>query len=205
MIDWASYRAAYDGMTYAEVAAFHRDVWAVHPDQDHYSRDHLTAFLSSGAASVLEVGGWRGEAAARTLALNPDIERWDNYEICEPAVWASVPTDPRYRAVFPDRWPWELTLDAPHDTAVLAHVIEHMRAAQLTELVGWLAANRVSRVYVEAPLHEQARSWRRSTTAHLLDIGWAGVIDLFVKAGFALREHDAYPPDRHVLIFGASA
>lgn len=208
MIDWDAYRAAYPTMTYNDVAAFHRQVWERYPDQGYHSPAHLRHFfddrLSGWPVRVLEVGGWRGEAAATILADHPSIVTWTNYELCEGAVKSSVVKDPRYRGIFPDRWPWEIDAGS-HDIAVLAHVIEHMTAAQLGRLVGWLADNGVRYVYVEAPLRDKPRAWKRSSSAHLLEIGWTGVIGLFARSGYVLRERHAYPPDRHVLCFEAGA
>lgn len=204
MIDWNAYRAAYPSMSYAEVAAFHRLVWERHPDQRHYSEPHLAAFFvgSLGLSSVLEVGGWQGEAAAQILTAHPEIVHWDNFEICEDAALRPVTDDPRYRATFADRWPWELALSSPHETAVLAHVIEHMLPDQLSALIRWLAGNGVRRAYVEAPLREDPHSWRNSTSAHVLEIGWRAVIDLFAGSGFVLADRHLASPDHHVLIFG---
>lgn len=206
-IDWDAYRARYDRMTYADVATFHRQVWRLFPDQEHHSPEHLARFFASldEPRRVIEVGGWRGSAAGRTLAAYPAIERWDNYEICQGAVNAPVTKDPRYHAVWPDRWPWEVTLSLRHDTGVLAHVIEHMRARQLELLVRWLASNGVRDLYVEAPLRETGRSWRHSSSAHLLEIGAADVLALFERWRFGLRERDAYPPDRQVFYLRGAA
>lgn len=206
MIDWDAYRAAYPTMSYADVAAFHERVWQAYPEQGYHSPTFLRHFfddLESGwPYSVLEVGGWRGEAADAILPGHPNIRRWTNFEICEAAVRASVPSDRRYVGIFPDRWPWECDLDGRYEVAVLAHVIEHMTGAQLGQLVGWLLKAGVRHAYVEAPLRERPRSWRNSTSAHLLELGWTEVIALFAAAGFGLSHRHAYPPDRHVLVFG---
>lgn len=211
MIDWNDYRARYDAMSYEDVAAFHRRVWDLFPDQSHHSPSHLAAFFDARVAGrpvrVLEVGGWRGEAAAASLERHPSIVAWVNYEICEPAATSPVTDDPRYRGMWPTRWPWEVTPPGGrYDVAVLAHVIEHMKVRQLVMLVSWLAAAGVREVYVEAPLRETPRSWRRSDTAHILEVGWASVIGIFKRSGFAMSERHSYEasghPTRHVLIFG---
>lgn len=200
MIDWDAYRARYDEMPYIEVAAFHRTVWDAYPDQEHHSPEHLAAFFAGiDARRVLEVGGWRGSAAGRTLAAHPAIVAWTNYEVCEPAVRAPLTDDPRYRPIHPPCWPWEVTLPSRYDTAVLAHVIEHMRARQLERLVEWVAAAGVRDVYVETPLREGPRSWRRANSAHLIELGWSGVRGVFAAAGYACRESYAEPPERHVM------
>lgn len=200
MIDWDAYRAAYPTMSYADVAAFHQRVWAAFPDQEYHSAPLLRRFFHGLSGRVVEVGGWRGEAANAILRDFPAITSWTNYEICEQAVASSIPTDPRYRGVFPDRWPWELPTQRA-EIAVLAHVIEHINAMQLKRLIGWLRACGVRHVYVESPLRDKRRSWRHSTSAHLLEIGWTEVIRLFNRAGYAMCERFSEPPERDVLYF----
>jgi hypothetical protein len=200
MIDWDAYRAAYPAMSYAELVAFHSRVWGVYPCQEYHSAALLAGFFASGdARSVLEVGGWRGEAAAASLSAHPEMVRWDNYEVCEEAVRASVPTDPRYCATAPDRWAWELMLDTRYDTAVLAHIIEHMLAAQLVRLVDWLIAAGVSRMYVESPIRDTPLAWRHSTSAHVLEWGWNEVIPFLASRGFRVTGRWDERPERTVL------
>lgn len=209
MIDWQAYHAAYDAMTYSDVAAFHDKVWSAFPNQEQHSRTALAAFFAGHRpVRVVELGGWRGEAAARTLAAHPEIRSWDNFEVCRPAALSPVTSDPRYTGLHPDRWPWELPTQ-PFDVAVLAHVIEHMKARQVEALVGWLAACGVSAVYVEAPLRDKPRHWRRSDTGHVLEIGWTGVIALFAGYGYAVTGRESYAesghPTRHIVTFQAEA
>ena len=177
MIDWNAYRASYDSMTYDQVADYHERVWDIHPDQRHYSREHMDTFFDSlGPVRVVEVGGWRGEAAAQILDRYP-VMAWDNYEICRGAVQSPVLTDDRYRAIHPTDWPWHIPI-VGYDVAVLAHLIEHIRATQLRFLIEWLAAGGIRHIYVEAPLREVGRSWRGQSSAHVLEIGWPEVVEL---------------------------
>jgi len=204
MIDWDAYRRAYPLMTYAQVADFHRRVWASFPDQENCSRDLLARFFESvpSGSQVVELGGWRGEMADHILSRRADLRGWLNMEICEDAVALPVTADPRYVAVHPKTWPWERPLRDRYEVAVLAHVIEHMLSPQLARLVPWLSAGGVRRIYVEAPLRDKPRSWRHSTSGHILDIGWDGVVSLFGKHGYCLQQRHHYPPDRGVLFFG---
>ncbi len=202
-INWDAYRAAYPRMTYAQVAAFHRQVWRHFPDQRHCSPEHLDRFFETvpAGARVVEVGGWRGEMAARILANRPDLASWLNLEICQDAVTRPVTTDPRYRGVFPPTWAWDTPLEC-HDVAVLAHLIEHISWRQLRSLVAWLAMAEARQVYIESPLADGPRSWRHSTTAHLLEVGWDSVTALLAANGYAVRERFDYAPGRTVLFVG---
>lgn len=207
MIDWQSYRASYPTLSYADVARFHEDVWAAFPVQEQHSRSALDAFFAGPQpVRVVEVGGWRGEAAARTLAAHPEIRSWDNFEICRQAAEAPVTSDVRYAGIHPASWAWEQD-PRPYDAAVLSHVIEHMSGRQVAALIGWLAACGVSRVYVEAPINDKPRTWHRSENAHVLEIGWTAVIALFDRHGYVVAHRDSYPepghPTRHVLVFEA--
>lgn len=196
MIDWDAYRAAYPRMTYPEVVAFHERVWADYPDQEYCSRDLLVRFFLGvpEGSGVVELGGWRGEMASMILAMRPDLWDWCNLEICADAVVRPVTDDPRYRPVHPRRWPWELPPER-HEVAVLAHVIEHISELQFRQLVPWLVASEVRHVYVEAPLHDARRSWRHSTSAHVLELGWNVILPFFAEYGFHVRERHDYRSD----------
>jgi hypothetical protein len=189
VIDWNAYRTAYDRMSFADVVAFHDKVWDKHPIQEHYSPAHLAAFFANLGGRVLEVGGWRGEAARQILSTT-DIIRWDNYEICRGAAESPVTDDPRYRSIHPTDWPWLLPV-GDYEVAVLAHVIEHIRANQLALLVGWLEQNGVENVYVESPLRDIGRSWRGQSSAHVLEIGWPEVTRMFARSGYRVDSRDS--------------
>lgn len=199
MIDWNAYRTAYDRMSFAEVVAFHDQVWDKYPVQEHYSPDHLAGFFDGLRGRVLEVGGWRGEAA-RQILVTPDITGWDNYEICRGAALSPVTEDPRYQGIHPSDWPWLLPA-GDYQIAVLAHVIEHIRANQLSQLVGWLEQNDVEHVYVESPLRDIGRSWRGQTSAHVLEIGWPEVTRLFGDSDYRVYSRDR-ADHGEVLCFG---
>lgn len=201
MIDWDAYRAAYPTMSYPDVVAFHDRVWELYPEQDKHSTEHLEAFFDRyPATSVVEVGGWRGEAAAYFLGRQPAIEAWHNYELCRQAAGQPATDDARYTGVWPTDWVWNLAPPRA-DTAVLSHVIEHVSAAQLGLLVAWLDAAGVQQAYVEAPLRNRPRRWRQSNSAHVLEIGWTDVIPLWAAHGFGVAYRDAYPPDRQIVVF----
>ena len=201
MIDWNAYRAAYDSLTFQQVADYHDQVWDLYPDQRHYSREHMDAFFAPlGSVRVVEVGGWRGEAAAQILNRYP-VTGWDNYEICRGAVETPVTEDHRYRAIHPSDWPWLIPI-VGYDVAVLAHVIEHIRAVQLRFLIEWLADSGVKHTYVEAPLAEIGRSWRGQSSAHVLEVGWPEVVDLFAESGYELTSRSRHDEElADILIF----
>lgn len=205
MIDWDAYRADYDAMSYPQLVEFHDRIWDLFPDQSKHSASLLQTFFASLSAEptpVVEVGGWRGEAAAEVMAAGFPIERWDNFEMCRGATAHPVTEDPRYHGITPATWVWETPVDCYH-VAVLAHVIEHMRGAQLEALATWLQASEVRAAYVEAPLYNGPRRWLHSTSSHVLEFGWNEVIALFARHGLNVAERHHYPPDRTVLFLRA--
>lgn len=198
-IDWDAFRAAYPAMGWAEAAAFYSQVvWPAYPDQSDYSPGHLARFfrLRPGARRVIEVGGWTGQAAAQVLAATPALIDWCNLEICEPAVAAPATADPRYHPSQPWCWPWEAPV-GQHDTAVLAHVVEHLTGAQLRRLAAWLARAGVRAVYLEAPLWDRGRDWAGTATTHVLELGWPAVLQVFADQGLPEQRQAAYTVPGH--------
>lgn len=184
-IDWDAYRAQYDSLSYAEHQAFYDKVWDYHPVQVHYSGLGLASFFfDDQARHVVEVGGWRGEAAAATLAAHPSIASWRNFEICCGAASDPVVEDSRYRAISPPIWVWR-TPPIAADTAVLAHVIEHMRGDQVEMLLDWLIDCGVQRMYIETPIELGGQDFTGYLGSHVLELGWDAVEQLMLDRGFS--------------------
>lgn len=204
-LDFDAYRAAYDRMTYAQHAAFYELVALEYPEQAQHSREHLDEFFWGlhGRLSVLELGGWRGEAAGHILAHYPNVRRWLNVEICRTAAENPAVQDIRYAAWSPKGWPWETPLRKTYGVGVLSHVIEHMKARHLARLIPWMADAGVEWLYVEAPLKHKPREWAGSQSTHVLELGWPEVLGLFAESGYQLGRWDTYDeegrPRRHVL------
>lgn len=197
---WDAYRLAYPEMTYAEVAEAHQWVWENYRDQSHHSPEKLDEFFStiSQKTVVLEVGGWRGEAAQAMLEKYLDIARWVNFEICEDAVLNPVSKDRRYSPIWPRTWAWELP-PPPADVAVLSHVIEHVSDEQLPLLLRWISASGARHVYIEAPMLDGGQGWMGGNTAHVLTTGWDGVVDLLDASDYRVRDKTLAKLDHYVL------
>jgi hypothetical protein len=181
-VDWDGWRRDYDTMSFAEHQAFSRLVYDAYPVQKHYCDQALRHCLQlCHATTVWEVGGYDGAAAQAMLAGNKDLRAWGNMELCP--VVPVVCHDGRYHHVTLDCWPWEHELAS--DLLVLSHVIEHMRLRQARTLLagfsgGWL--------YIDTPLPwVGAPSWEHSTTTHILEVGWDGLLEMLDEEGWVLQ------------------
>ena len=196
MINFDVWRAEYDLMTYEDQLAFYDLVWAKHPVQKHYDPGAVAKFFSAHLAytepaSVLEIGGWRGELAAEMLGLwplNADIREWTNLEICRGAVENSIPLDVRYHPVVPGGflWDYDQGMFAPYNVLVASHVIEHMRAR---ELWSFLSRQKALWVYLASPLDEEDRDWTGYNGSHILEIGWRKITSMMGELGYRHRPH----------------
>jgi len=177
--DFDAYRANYPLMGSDELANWHSTLFDEHPDQNHYSIKGLLAFFDASAPDdVVEIGGWRGEAAAEVLPKFPDIVSWTNYEICEKAVDRPVCTDKRYRAYH------HKVVEPPScTTLVCSHVIEHLSDAEVLRM---LKATDANLLYVDTPLTDGGETWNQTTCFHVLQMGWND-LDVAIRAkGFHL-------------------
>ena len=196
-----AYRAAYPRMSYMDVVKQHRWVWQHYRDQFHQSAELMDEFFAGlfTRTLVLEVGGWRGEAAKRTLAAYPDIKGWFNFEICDLAVKNPITTDSRYHPIWLDRWVWETPAPVV-DVGILSHVIEHVSDKQLPHLIGWMAESRAKHIYIESPINVDGQDWTGNNSAHVLTLGWQRVFDILESYNYVVQEqHDA--PSGHPVVF----
>lgn len=183
MIDWDLWRADYDTMSWRDQLAFYAMVERLHPDQRFYSADSVREFLRrSGAASVLEIGGWKGELAAE---VGPTA-RWLNIEIFPNAILHGPPGD-WYRVMVPSDFIWNVGLPQGYDVLIMSHTVEHIRARELEKIIEQFNGDWV---YIEAPLHEAGRDWHGYGGTHVLEIGWPEVDAILSRNGF-VKEHTA--------------
>lgn len=170
-------------MTDAEHFAFIDECEVAFPKQVHFSHEGISQWLSGSNEAVIEIGGWKGEAAEFALANYP-IESWTNIDICRNALNGSVCTDPRYKPIMAQsfRW-WEGDHGFTQTRAVAAHTIEHLSAADVAGLVASLAS--VRSWYIEAPIANEPTDWSGYHGSHILEVGWNGVDEIFARHGFA--------------------
>jgi hypothetical protein len=169
-------------MTVADHQKFYSEVWAEYPGQSHFSDAPLArAIESMSPKTVMEVGGWDGEAAVTMLERFDFIEKWTNVEICREAVEHGR-QHPRYKSFSPNKWYWECEWP-PVDMFVGVHVIEHMRARDLAALVD---ATDAKAFYFEAPLTWTPINWTGVSATHILEFGFEGVSGLMHDRGYVI-------------------
>lgn len=183
-MDWDAYRSVYGDLDFAAKQRHYDEVFRDHPAQEHHNAEAVDAFLATvpGDKFVIELGGWRGELAAKMLARHPDIYRWRNYDFCLPAIRASVCDDPRFDAIGLHDYFWNVEVGSA-DVFVAAHVIEHFTRDELLRLIDALDA---THVYLEAPLLRDGQTWDGYFGDHILDADWPWVHAAMAAAGYEL-------------------
>jgi hypothetical protein len=181
-LDWDAWRTAYPHLTYTQHQDFYSLVYAQHPEQRHYSTEHVEQAIEQiNPRTVVELGGWDGELAHTMLEQYPDIRLWRNVEICREAAAAGEDRHPRYDAVLTNDWYWNKTWTC--DLFVASHVIEHLSRQHLDAMVG---ATNAKALYMDAPLTDQPYQWQGFTGTHILNYGWAGITRTCKTHGYTL-------------------
>jgi hypothetical protein len=167
----------------ADQKRWHAQVWEEYPNQSHFSAEPLAAAIEKyRPRTVVELGGWDGEAAVTMLERFPFILNWTNIEICTEAT-QNGRKDPRYHPLSPAFWYWERKWTA--EMFVGAHVIEHLSADHLGRVID---ATDAPVFYAEAPIGAQPIDWSGWSALHRLEVGWNGVTALFAERGYELAD-----------------
>lgn len=189
-IDWDGWRAAYDDMSFEDQRAFYNQVFETLPEQARASVKSLRSLIDHIGTSwlrVVELGGWDGGLAAEALREFPSLA-WRNYEISSEAVANSVCEDMHYRPVALDDWYWV----ANHrcDLFVASHVIEHLK---WRDLLATFDATDCRWMYLQAPLRDGQTDWRGYHGSHILEVGWAAIVEALEERGFRLVDELTVP------------
>lgn len=184
---WDKWRAAYNTLSDADQLEFANAIAAKFPTQQHATRSHFDKLFGelSGPASVIEIGGWKGELADYCLKNYPLINEWLNVEFCSVAAENYVCSHPKYEVLIPYRFDW-FKIPMPvesFDVALAAHVIEHLSDEHLGELVHTLSG--IKTICFEAPIGEHENNWSGYEGTHILKMGWQGVNALMRKQAYA--------------------
>ena len=173
------YRDDYEDMTSDKAYDWHSRLWRSSPSQDHVSLSKLDEFFREvDATHVMEIGGWRGEAAEHVLGWNDGISSWRNYEVCREAANSPVFEDERYHSIHHWVNPGSpFVMDG--DTLVCSHVLEHMNEGQV-EFV--MRSTKARYLYVDVPLDRD--EWSGTTCFHVFRGGWPRMSTLIESVGF---------------------
>lgn len=118
-------------------------------------------------SKVVELGGHDGELAQTLLKKHSQLT-WLNLEILQfPPLRAH-----RYQFYLLQNQLWLINLDLRnYDLFVASDVIEHFSAEELTDLIKYLAKQRIPYLALASPLSEEGQSWKGYNGAHILPWG----------------------------------
>jgi hypothetical protein len=192
-LDWDAWRNAYPDLTYTQQQDFHSLLYAEHPEQRHYSTEHVARAIEQiEPRTVVELGGWDGDLAHRMLERYPSIKHWCNIELCREAASAGHRRHPNYESPIVDDWYWNLRDSWVCDLFVASHTIEHLTVHHLERTI---AATHARALFLDAPLGDKATPWQGSTTTHTLHTGWIGVTQICNRHGYTLAWAEDHTTD----------
>lgn len=184
------WRAAYDRLTVAEQVAYADAVYRKFPVQRHSTLSSAARFFDTigPGRSVLELGGGDGYAAS-CLLLQHGVRQWTNLELSRSVVehgWK----DPAYVPVALDRFAWQLDRLPSADVFFASHVLEHVRLAEIRDLLRKLTGFQFA--YVECPLPHDAEQvdWSGRWNTHILEVGWTQLEEVFTVFGFSVMHRE---------------
>lgn len=185
---WNQWRELYYDLTHEENIQFGNDIEARYPGQQSYTLSNFDTVFGSPSllpTRVLEIGGWKGELAQHCLSKY-NISSWLNIDMCKAAVDKSVCKDPRYTALFPDRFDWfaEKRVN-DFDVCVSAHTIEHLSDRHLEQLIEHISG--IPCVVFEAPISSGKNNWNGYQGTHILEHGWIDICAIMLVHGY--RSH----------------
>lgn len=187
------YRARYDELTDDEHKAAYDEWFAKYPEQAHYTRDAVAAFIAAHPLPVIEIGGWDGALAAEMLRAFPGLPSWDSIDICRAACRVAAQrlhAEPRRFVIWhPESFRWWRNLDwrptLPPSSIVCSHTIEHLSDADALSLIESLP-NAIRAIYLESPLKSEGQTWDGYAGSHVLTLGWNAIDEALERKGFAV-------------------
>lgn len=183
MNEFDQWRKAYDTMTINEQIAYHNELEARYPEQNHYNYDKVKeALLLCSRPIVLEFGTWKGDLAKQAMQDFAILD-WYGVEICEAAIRSTKCKEVNY--IKPTKFDWfkdKRTIKA--DIIIATHFIEHLSNDHFKELAKYCKG--VSVVHFESPLTNEGNEWDGYEGTHKLTIGWNEIINIMQGNGFKL-------------------
>lgn len=183
-----TWRKLYYDLSEAEQEQFGIDMEAKYPHQVSFNAKNFSKLFTNGEpVNVLEVGGWKGELAAKMLSEFTCINNWTNIDYCKPATEKTICKDARYKVLYPNRFHWfKDTRFTSYDVFIAAHVIEHLTAEDLVSLIDCMSE--IKTVMFEAPITRGGQGWSGYLGTHILEWGWDKVNEQMQKHGYMPQE-----------------
>jgi hypothetical protein len=163
------------------------------PEQAHFNYTPIKHWLDTivpKPVSVIEIGGWRGDLAELALSSFENIELWHNYDLISLNGHQKC-NDSRYKLISLEDDLWHLSLSSDYNALIATHVIEHLKWAELIELIKWIPPG-IRTVLLEAPLpaSDEDINWKGDHSSHILEKGWEQVILLMERHMFSVDYRD---------------
>jgi hypothetical protein len=186
MNEFDQWRENYDKLTLAQQIAYHNELEARYPEQNHFNYENVKeafkGFQPDMPIDVLEFGTWKGDLALKCFE-DFNIDCWFGIEICEAAIVGTKCREVDYYR--PSRFDW---FNEPRvilaDIIVATHFIEHLSNEHFEALAKHCKG--VGVVHFEAPLTDEGNEWNGFEGTHKLTYGWTKVIELMGAQGFKL-------------------
>ena len=183
------YRKLYDSFSFDYKRKIANKWLGKYPEQAHFDLIPVNYWLENivpKPASILEIGGWRGDLAEKVLSGFGHINLWHNYDLIKYNSYQKC-SDERYRLITLKDYLWRLSLSVEYNALIATHMIEHISWQEFTELAGWIPLSIIT-VLFEAPLpaSDENFSWKGDYSSHVFEKGWEQVITEMKKHNFSL-------------------
>jgi hypothetical protein len=183
------YRKKYDSFTFTDKVKI-TNKWALkYPEQAHFNYEPIKYWLDNVVtkpASILEIGGWRGDLAAKVLASFDQIIVWHNFDLLK-ADSDQKCYDDRYKLISMNDDIWHLSLNHEYNALIATHMIEHIKWREFTEVIKWIPES-VRTVLFEAPIQASGENinWMGDHSTHVLEKGWEQIVIEMKNQGFSV-------------------
>ncbi len=183
------YRKLYDSFSFNYKIKLAGKWLKKYPEQAHFNYspvEHWLKNIVSTPVNVLEIGGWRGDLAAKALSSFEHIKLWHNYDLLKNNNFQKC-NDERYKLITLDEELWKMSLHYKYNALIATHMIEHIRWRELTALINWIPKS-INTVLFEAPLPASGQNidWKGDYSSHVLEKGWEQVISEMSDHNFSL-------------------
>jgi hypothetical protein len=183
------YRKKYDSLTFGYKLRKAGKWLSQYPEQAHFDIIPVRYWLENVVprpASILEIGGWRGDLAENVLSSFEYINLWHNYDLILNNSYQKC-ADKRYKLITLYDDLWHLSLKDEYNSLIATHMIEHINWKEFTDLAKWVPSG-IETILFESPLPDSDEnfSWKGDFSSHVLEKGWEQVINEMKKHGFSV-------------------